>query len=107
MYTSPLGRATKNRRLDKVKVLLQNGFGSVRDRNRNYLECLHLASMKGNLEIFNELLNYNPDLNICDARGYHALISAAGYGHLKIVHLLITTNIVTVRSCVPGNTRLH
>ena len=92
-----LSRLISDGDLDNVKLLLETG---AKEEIKKYVEYkskfgdspLHLASIKGNLEIMKLLIFHGADVNSMNDSGNTPLIWASKFGYLEIVKLLIDNN---------------
>lgn len=75
----------------KYKTSYRNIPQDLSIRNYDGLSCLHLAAMKGHLDIVDLLINNNPDIiNITDAKsGRTVLHNACAAGETDLVRLLL------------------
>ena len=87
----PLISAVLARNIVECRRLIDTGEGNVNgDRDHyNGWTALHLASIRGYLEISELLTSSGADVNIRDRYGSTALHYASYFGRLKIVRLLL------------------
>lgn len=50
---------------------------------------LHWACLHGNVQTVNALLGAGADSSLTDCKGYNAVLHAAHYGHVDVVHILL------------------
>lgn len=83
----------------KVKFLVKYTHGIRIDQaNKNGLTALQQASLDGNLELVNFLLESGADLSLVDREGMTALHLASHAGHLEVVSLLVNSACANVNA---------
>lgn len=118
---SELFNAVLNRDVELIEKLVNDGenvnkkftfeteprLGEIDATNSS--TSLHIASMRGDLEVVKKLLELNANPNAKDGLGFTPLHEAAHYGNPKIVEVLINGG-ANVNQRAPGNdqrTPLH
>ena len=86
----PLISAVCAKDIVECRRLIDTGEANVNgDRDQNGWTALHMASIKGYLEISELLTSSGADVNIRGRHGSTALHYASSNGHLEIVQLLL------------------
>eukprot|EP00912_Choanoflagellata_sp_UC4_P001498 UC4_evm2s945 len=107
---SPLHTACHFGNLTAVKVLLKGGSSRSADIRLLDIEeknCMHWATIGGNLEIVELLIDNKLPLDKVDLRGETVLSYAAYYGHIDIARKFITSGADPNSTNVENITPLH
>ena len=72
-----------------VRSLLENGANVEETEENSHFKPLHLATLKGNCEIIQLLIDYNADINASINQGYTPLQDAISKNNLKATKLLL------------------
>jgi len=106
-YIDKLFDYIKNNNLEKIKEFLGKHQNLINSKNFESKTPLIYAAQYciNNTEIFDILLNYNPDKDLIDSNGSTALHIACEINNYKIIPKLITVNNLNLRD-KHGNTPL-
>jgi hypothetical protein len=104
---SPLGMCSEMGYTKGVQSLLSEHSAPVDQATKGGKTALHLASLKGSLDIVQLLIEHNASVNQAAKRGWTALHLASENGHFDIVQLLVEHNACVDQVANLGWTALH
>ncbi len=87
--TSPLDDAVRRGTVDTIALLLAHGARLNEPEPQAGMTPINEAACRGNVEVVQFLLQFHPDLEIQDNRGYGPLENALRYGRQAVAMLLL------------------
>ncbi|XP_068223675.1 tyrosine-protein kinase HTK16 [Palaemon carinicauda] len=107
--SSLLHRSTSQGNINIVSELLKSGYKKLDDKNNNGQTALHIASMKGHVEITEMLLKASALVEVRDGEGVTPLHLACRHNRPDIVRLLVGLGKADLqaRATKTGSVALH
>ncbi|KAI8149897.1 ankyrin repeat-containing domain protein [Fennellomyces sp. T-0311] len=115
LHATPLLFAAKRGHLECVKVLIEHGKADPEVVDRYSRTPLHLASINGKYEVTKYLLEMGVNADAADSSLNRPIHYAAGFGHLRLLRLLIEVggadpsapNVWRTTACSVANLKGH